>query len=399
MAGQGAQPLLFREGVGKALNDFFTRFAPGQPPALPLTMRLTELVLAETQGFTPTVMARMQAEFYWQQPDSSYLLVASFARTSQQSVVGGPNATLLSHAANLGALWLSAATVGADRTAWLTAGPRYPAAHVAAATASTVAPLAILAPNAPLQPGFYYSLTDFTSNQPSETGQPEVESRPYLGTEWAGDVELKPYHQVNGQRVLATNVWGFCDGTHAYIRQGPDFYQLRQREGTFVFFGRTGAGPLLHSAANLLSLASLANGAGAIVTTTAEHRALYQLDIATGEVRLSPSAWAAPSTLHTRPTQVFVYRPRSAKGPAVRIQLADGQPAQELAAGSYLDFSPPANQPIRLSLLPAQGPAVELPLVPTSEAALYLECLPAAAEPLRQVKNATGAAALNRLVQ
>lgn len=217
MAGAVAQPLLFREELGKTLGDFFARYAPGQPQAIPLTMRLTELSLAETRGFTPTVTARMQAEFYLRRPDSSYALVASFARTAQQPVTGGPAATLVSHAANLGALLLSAAAVGGDQATWSATGPGYAAVPVAAVAASAAPTLAILVPDTQLQPGFYYSLADFTSNQPSEPGPPEVESRPYLGTEWAGDYEMNPYHQVNGRRVLATDVWGFCDGQAAYI--------------------------------------------------------------------------------------------------------------------------------------------------------------------------------------
>lgn len=135
------------------------------------------------------------------------------------------------------------------------------------------------------------------------------------------------------------------------------------------------------------------------MTTAAEHRVLYQLDIMTGAVLLNPSLAPATSTSHLRPAQVFVYRPRSAKGPAVRIRLAAGQPARELAAGDYLDFSPPSDQLLQVTLLPADGPEVQLPILPTGQAALYLECRPAEALPLRQVTDAEGAAAVTRLLK
>lgn len=150
-----------------------------------------------------------------------------------------------------------------------------------------------------------------------------------------------------------------------------------------MFFGRAGSGPLMQSAAGLLSLASIANGAGVMVRSTPEHRVLYQLDLTTGVVSLSSSLGTATGAITARPTQVFIYRPRGTKGPAVRIQLAADQPAQALAAGDYLSFSPPADEPVQVRLLPATGPATLLPIIPTTEAPLYLECRPAEAIPRR----------------
>jgi hypothetical protein len=128
-----------------------------------------------------------------------------------------------------------------------------------------------------------------------------------------------------------------------------------------------------------------------------ERRALFSLNTLTGGTSLDPSAINAP--LATRPTQLFVYRPRSAKGPAVRIRLGEEQTTQELAAGQFLSFSPNSDQPLRVYVyfLPGAGPETSLTITPTAEAPTYLECVPKLEKPLHQVPDKEGAAVLNKL--
>lgn len=267
--------------------------------------------------------------------------------------------------------------------------------------AQTVPPsAATLLPTEPRKPGLYYSWEEFCANNPGEPGMPDVETQPHPGTEWAGDNELKPYHRNSaGKRVLATAIWGFSDGQTAYIHYGQGFYQLRPHENDFVFFGRAGTGPVLHSAINLLALASVASGGGAMLSNNPEHRVLYRLYTTTGMVSLSPTLGTSVATGAERPTQVFVYRPRNAKGPAARIRLGAGEPAQELAAGDYLSFSPPIGVPVTICLVPAAGPEILLPLRPFNNSAIYLECRPQESTPLHEMPVAAGEAALTRLVK
>lgn len=265
--------------------------------------------------------------------------------------------------------------------------------------------LPILATSVQPKAGFYYTITEFRRNEPSEPGLPEVDARPYSGTEWAGDYEVKPYHfSPSGQRKLATDVWGFCDGENYYIRQGQSFYRLLWRNQGFVFFGLMGESVgvhAVHTAANALSTASVLRGGSGvhIAAASAEHRTLFYLDLLDGSISLDqPAVAAAPGSVVT-PTHVFIYRPHNAKGPGVRIRLAEGQPAQELVPGDYLSLFPAENQPLRICLLADSGAETHFDITPATEACTYLEYRPASGPPLHVVPHTEGYAALKRLAR
>jgi hypothetical protein len=264
--------------------------------------------------------------------------------------------------------------------------------------------LPILAPSVQPKPGFYHTVAEFRHNEPSEPGLPEVDTRPYTGTEWAGENEIKPYHlSATGQRTLATDVWGFCDGENYYIRQGQSFYRLLWRNQGFVFFGRKGESAGLyaaHTAANALALASvLHGGSGHVSTASPEHRTLFYLDLLNGSISLDqPVLPAAPGSVLT-PAHLFIYRPHNAKGPAVHIRLVEGQPAQELAPGDYLSLFPDKNQPLRLCLLADSGAETHFDITPSTAACTYLEYRPASGSSLRLVPYTEGYAALKRLAR
>lgn len=395
-----AQPLMFRDELTTAMQSYFTRFAPGQPQALPLVLRLTKLETDEETRYLSTakVTATMEAVLFAPQPDGTYRAVASFAQRLQHPISGGPGAALASHTANLAALFLKAAVVGADQAAWLAPGPSYSLAQLAAVVPPTASP-SLPVPGAPRKPGFYYSWAEFSADTPGEPGMPEVEINPLAGSQWVGDADIKPYHLRNGKRVLATDVWGFSDGEQAYIRQGRDFYQLRPHENDYIFFGRSGTDALTHSTINVLGAASLLTTGVYVRSTNPEHRALYRLSTTNGLISESESMGTTLSSGGERPTQLFVYRPRGAKGLPVRIRLSSGEAPQELQAGDFLSFSPPIGATTTVYLIPATGPEIALPIIATSQHAIYLECQPAAPAPLRQVKEDTGAAAVTRLVK
>ena len=399
------QPAMFREGLLATLRPFLTRAAPGQPGAVPLVMRLTGLEIAERPDrLSEAALAGLTADFYAPQPDSTYRLVAHFAQTREHSAVSLVGDATGAHAANLGELLLAAAVLGRDQTGWRSTGPSYPAAYVLAAEPHPEEALPVLLPAAPPRPGYYQRLTDFWNNQPTEPGPPIVETRPYQGSEWAGAAEVKPYRRnAAGKLALATDVWGFCDGQQYYVRRGQEFYPLQRQGQDFVFYGSIGQDPQFRAvASSRSSLSALGGIKGSLLATAAasavDNRVLFTLSLLTGNVSLDQPSLSAGGTA-ARPTQLFVYRPRSAKGPPVRIRLAADQPPQELAAGNYLTFEPASDQPLRVYLLPASGPEVALPVTPTSEVATYLECRPAEATPLRQVQEAAGAAAVTKLVR
>lgn len=395
-----AQPLMFRDELAAIMQRCFDHFAPSQPQAVPLVMRLTKLEVGEDLRYLSTakVTATMEAIFFAPQPDGTYRTVANFTHTLQQPIAGGAGAALVSHAANLSALFLSAAAVGGNQAGWLATGPVYSAPQLTVVQQSTTSH-PVSKPGAPHKPGFYYSWEEFRADSPSEPGVPEVETRPYAGSQWIGSDEIKPYHTLNGQRVLATEVWGFSDGQQVYIRQGHDFYLLRPHEYDYVFFGRAGTDALSHSAINILGAASALTTGVYVRSTNPEHQALYRLSTETGRVSLSPSMGETLASGAERPTQLFIYRPRNAKGDAVRVRLSTGEPAQELVAGDYLSFSPPIGPPITVYLTPATGPEIVLPVALTPSTATYFEYRPTKPQSLRQVKQEVGAAAVTRLVK
>lgn len=406
----GSTPLAatFREGVASTLHSFFGQYAPGRPGAVPLVLRVSGLEIAELPGslvegrLGQLATAGLVADFYAPQPDSSYQLVAHFAQLRAQRAIDVTG----THAANLGSLLLAVAEAGGQPAKWLPSGPRYPKAAVLSSQALPAEGLPILAPSVRPRPGFYRTLTDFWYNEPTEPGQPIVERRAYAAREWAGDQEIKAYRATGGRNLLATDVWGFSDGQDFYVRRGYNFYKLARRGNDFVFFGPADEDVEFRKAsssravnAGLMTGSALGGALAGIADASLSNgsRAQLKLSPLTGEVRLAQSHASAATAVANRPTNLFIYRLRDAKGPAVRIRLADDLPAQALAAGNFLSFEPASDQPLRVCLLPASGPPSYLAVTPTSEAPTYLECRPAAEIPLRKTDDKTGAAALTKL--
>jgi hypothetical protein len=381
-------PTTFRVKLSAVLQDFFTQYAPGHANAVPLVLRLTGLEVGEA----PDATAGVVGDFYAAQPDSSYRLVAHFAQMVTQ-----PGHAKSSIPSTLGLLLMDAAMRGRDQAHWLPAGPSYPAAYVLANERHPAEMLPALAPGFQPRAGFYYTLEEFWRNQPSEPGTPDVEARPYLTADWAGDSEVKPYRRTaDGRRVPATNIWGFSDGKNFYLRLKQNFYKLERRGQGFIFYGRIGDDPAFRAAAAAKGNSGNSGLFASAAAPSLERRAQFSFSLLTGSTSLDQGAIAPP--LATRPTHLFVYRPRSAKGATIRIRLAS-QPAQELAAGDFLTFEPASDQPVQVYVVPPTGPEVSVVVTPTTEAPTYLECRPAEATPLRQVKEDAGAAALTRLVR
>lgn len=390
------RPAAFEAGLAPVLREFFNRYAPAQPVAVPLVLRIIGLDVAEVAG--PGVRAGLQADLYALRPDSSYRLVHHLSLLAERSsfLVSQRAA----HADNLGTLLLEVAARSRDQASWLAAGPAYPAAFVLNSQPQPAEQLPILNASVQPRPGYYHSPTEFWLNEPSEPGQPDLAARPYTGTEWVGELEIKAYRRgPDGQRAPATDVWGLCDGQDFYLFWGGDFHRLQRQGQEFLFRGRVGQGAVLHTALNVLMVGTIVSGSPVVVTNhgQAEHPVPMRLPVLTGVV--APAAAAGASGLAARPTQLYLYRPQAAKGPPVRVRLAADEPARELAAGDYLSFTLPASQAVQVCLLPASGPETCLPVELTPEATTYLEYQPNQPTPFQPVPAKTGEAALRRLVQ
>jgi hypothetical protein len=393
----GLQLAAFRDGLPATLQAFFAKYAYANPGAQPLVMRLTNLEIAETNTTLAEIAtAGLVANFYAQQPDSSYRLVAHFAQTQARSALDVTG----QHPSTIGELLLAAVALARERAAGATAGPAYSLPQLLDPQPLPGETLPVLDQAVRPRPGYYHTISEFWHNQPSEPGQPTGEVKTAQNAEWAGDKYYKPYRTTaQGRYEPVTDVWGFCDGQNYYVRLGAEFYQLKRNGTNFDFFGSSGNNPALHTAVNMLGVATAATMGMGLFSTNGEHRVLYHLNLLTGTFSLNQTNSAVTTTVAGRPTHLFIYRPRAEKGPPVRIRLADDQPAQELAAGDFLTFEPASDAPLRVCLLPAAGEPAYLAITPTAEAPTYLECRPTTPEPLRKVQDAAGAAALSKLVK
>lgn len=244
--------------------------------------------------------------------------------------------------------------------------------------------------------GFYRTFQDFRDNTPVETPALVVSTKPNTQRGWEGSDSYAPFLQrPDGSAGEALRgAWGFSDGKQLFIYHRNGYYLLVPQGHDFRFLGPSAPDPQA-----MTTGAILGGVAGGLIaaSSTSNKPVDYGLDLRTGRIAPLERATAIPLRAE-RPTQVFVYRPRSAKGPVVRVRLGADQPVRELAVGDYLELLPLPGQPLQISLLPDTGPETSLAVTPTSETAIYLECRPAEAEPLRQVKTASGAAALAKLV-
>lgn len=170
---------------------------------------------------------------------------------------------------------------------------------------------------------------------------------------------------------------------------------LEIAEMDFFFWGPADEGPVARKAssgraasAGTLAGGSLGGLAAAAVDAAVSDgpRTQQKLSILTGEVRLAQSNTTAATAVANRPTHRFIYRPRSEKGPAARIRLAEGQPAQERAAGAFLTFEPTSDEPLQVCLVPAAGPETRLTITPTTEAPTYLDSNAAPRPPRRAAR-------------
>jgi hypothetical protein len=243
--------------------------------------------------------------------------------------------------------------------------------------------------------GFYRTFQDFRNNTPVQTPALVVSTKPNTQRGWEGSESYAPFLQrPDGSAGEALRgAWGFSDGKQLFIYHRNGYYLLVPQGNDFRFLGPSAPDPQA-----MTTGAILGGVAGGLIaaSSTSNKPVDYGLDLRTGRIAQLGQATATPLPAE-QPTHVFVYRPRSAKGPVARVRLGADQPVRELAVGDYLELLPLPGQPLQISLLPDAGPEISLAVTPTSETATYFECRPAEAEPLRQVKSASGAAAVSRL--
>ena len=366
---------------------------PARPTDLPVLAVVRALFVQENMTFT-TEEARddLGLDFYLLDAAGQ----AHFALSTTETVASKGMETTGRHGRQLvQALQTSLTQLAAVDLASITASPAVSVAEAVAGQASAAGTAYPVLATTERRPGFYRTFQDFRNNAPVPTPALVVEAKPNTHRGWEGSSMYAPFLQrpdgTAGEPLRGA--WGFSDGKQLFIYHRNGYYLLVPQGANFRFLGPSGPDPQAMTTGALLG--GMAGGLLA-ASSTSNKPTDYGLDLRTG--RIAPLEAASVSTPQTeRPLQVFIYRPRGAKGPVARVRLGAGQPVQELAAGSYLEFVPLAGQPLQVSLLPDSGPEVSLAVTPTSEAAIYLECRPTEATPLRQVKNTTGTAAVSRL--
>jgi len=368
---------------------------PARPTDQPVLAVVRALFVQENMTFT-TEQARddLGLDFYLLDAAGQ----AHFALSATETVASKGMETTGRHGRQL-VQALQACLTQLAATDWASAAarPGVPVADAVAGRPGDAGPAYPVLAEAGRRAGFYRTFLDFRNNTPIETPALVVESKANTHQGWGGSAVYLPYLQrPDGSAGEALRgAWGFSDGKQLFIYQRNGYYLLLRHEDGFRFLGPSGPDPQAMTTGALLG--GVAGGLAASASTSNQPTD-YSLDLRTGRVApLELATVRVPAV--ERPTQVFVYRPRAAKGPAARLRLGAGQPVRELAAGDYLELAPVAGQPLQISLLPLTGPEMPLTVVPTSEAPTYLECQPTGAAPLRQVDATTGAAALTKIVK
>jgi|GEM_PF-504522 len=76
--------------------------------------------------------------------------------------------------------------------------------------------------------GVYMSFEEFKNNLPSQT-QYEIKKDKLIDA-----IYIK---QPNGNDYLARDIWGYCDGTHLYIKSADNFFLLQRYANAFYVYG------------------------------------------------------------------------------------------------------------------------------------------------------------------
>jgi hypothetical protein len=257
--------------------------------------------------------------------------------------------------------------------------------------------------------GIYGSFKEFRNNQPGVTGGFTLKSEPRGGKDWRGTTEVTPYvANANGTPKPVRKVWGFSDGSTAYVWFRGSYFPVEIQDNVVTFYGYAGTDQGVILAGGTVG-GMVGGAAGALVVSmaTPPGKARYLVDMLTGEPALFEVNSDEGRAVSGAPARVILYcREHKTAGPAL-VTLSDRQDSltaemgsnsftelewpsvrAELSAcvqgqtGDSLQFLPNVDQPNYLELVPADKthPQPQLRRVNAQEAEFYLKKIKSAQE-------------------
>ncbi|MDJ1504828.1 hypothetical protein [Xanthocytophaga agilis] len=348
-------PASFVGSLESQLQDFFNRGLSAKQGYTPVIVKVNQLVIAEKRTATmETATAFAELDFIVSRNDSLFLLfqISSSVKRDGMDVTGF-------HDDNI-ADALSKCMIKFAKSPWKES--LYIGSVLTSEQLLTNTPLKPELPDLPVfmgaapKRGIYLSLRDFLENSPDNSAQFMLDIKPRKGKSWEGIDRVIPYLiQSDGSQNKLKNVWGFSDGSQAYIYYNEDYFPLVQKGNTFVFDGFV---PLPN---NVYIVTPPASGvaeavitgvvAGAVVASTAailagslskSSRQTYQLDIKTGDIK----AWdvashqaktSTQSSANTVTKLLLYYKKGKGSTTSVTIQLnsATDTVSVKLSADQY----------------------------------------------------------------
>ena len=390
-------PVLFRQSLEAELTAWLGQQLPARPTDQPVVLLcVRQLLVSETVtnnllGGNTTAMAQLAVDLYTRRPEGYQFIISRNAQLNRPGI--SMNADHALHMAQLLQQCLATLTA-ADLTA--AAGrPLRSLAQVLATAPAGPTKAAILRAVRPRR-GVYFSFEQFVANHPDTAAQVRVDTvrgntlrAKALGTNtgtnglgWEGTILLRAKVRANGSLVPMKQVWGYADGTQAFVRQGNLYRPLNRLRDFYTYVG---AAPIDYSASRQRVLGSGAVGlggvagrpiAGAIDTPEDDtgQPMVFALNMSTGYVAPYPPL-GQPLPHDT--AFIYVYRPASGPAEAQPILLND-HVVGKLLPGQYLELKwPHFGQAMRLSMGTAGGPT--LLVVPNTATANYIRLRPGAA--------------------
>jgi hypothetical protein len=246
--------------------------------------------------------------------------------------------------------------------------------------------------------GIYMTYKEFAQNHPSVTSGFTITSKPRHGKEWRGSTEVYPvYENSDATPRTVKKVWGFSDGTTAYIFFRNSYFPLEIVENAVTFYGYSGPDQ------GAIVAGSVAGGlAGGLIASTASSKVKtrYVVDLLTGEPATFDVNSDEGRTVTSTMAMIIIYCRETQVAAPLRVTLKDHHDSltteltgfsfaelewanlrDELTAcveGSGADcypFLPVVNSPNYLELIPAgkNNPHAVLRPVKAQEAEFYLK--------------------------
>ncbi len=387
-----------RNGVGPELLACLNNNFPAKAGCEPLILRVTKLKIHErTQVNGEAATAELAVEFFAPQGDR-YLPVYRAAAVVQRKGID----VTARHNDNI-AEALQKCLRQLLESGW-NEQPRNDSTAVSRETlAAPVSELEeaqdypIYATETPVK-GIYQSFKEFRDNRPGVTGGFTLKSEPRGGKDWRGDTEVTPYiTNAAGTPKPVRKVWGFSDGSTAYVWFRGSYFPVDIEENVVTFYGYSGPDQTLMVTG---SVAGGLTGALIVAAATAKGKARYIVDMLTGEPALFEVNSDEGRTLTAMPAKVTVYCREHKTAGSMLVTLSDRQDtlSTELSPNSFtemewsnvrtdlsaclngqtgdcLQFLPNVDQPNYLELVPADKshPQPQLRLVKAQEAEFFLK--------------------------